>query len=451
MATGSVRRRAQLAWLRPDLTFVELRGNMATRLERAAGEGAGVVAVAALDRLGLTGQIAEVLETGTLLPQVAQGALAVECRADDDEVRRVLGAIDDAVAHRAVTAERAFLAALGGGCTLPVGALATPSGFAADRCPRRGASGAGSRVPRRSPWRACWPAGTGGSCCGDGLPAAIRSSSGGGWPRIFSTTGAGPSTTGARRGGGAVTVYLVGAGPGDPGLLTRRGAEVLARAEVVVFDRLVLPALLELAPPTALLIDMGKSPGETGRQEEIHAVLIEHGPGKTVVRLKGGDPFVFGRGSEEIEALRAAGVDYEVVPGVTSAFAVPAYAGVPVTHRGLSTSVTVVTGHVGDPSAPGGVAWEALARAGRDARDLDGDGEQSRDRPASDGRRSEPPTPPFSSSSGGRRRPSVRCGCASASCPPSSCGHRPPSWSGPWPASISAAAAADPWRVCRWS
>jgi uroporphyrinogen III methyltransferase/synthase len=166
-----------------------------------------------------------------------------------------------------------------------------------------------------------------------------------------------------------VTVYLVGAGPGDPGLITRRGAEVLGRAEVVVYDRLVLPGLLRLAPAGALLIDVGKrsggpSRGGSGRQEEIHALLIEHGAKKTVVRLKGGDPFVFGRGSEEAEALRAAGIDYEVVPGVSSAFAVPASAGVPVTHRGLSSSVTVVTGHVGDPSAPGGVAWEALARAG---------------------------------------------------------------------------------------
>ncbi len=159
-----------------------------------------------------------------------------------------------------------------------------------------------------------------------------------------------------------MTVYLVGAGPGDPGLLTRRGAEVLARADVVVFDRLVHRALLDLAPAGALRLDMGKEPGQTHRQEGIHAVLIEHGAARTVVRLKGGDPFVFGRGSEEVEALRAAGVDYEVVPGVTSAFAVPAYAGVPVTHRGLSRSVTVVTGHVGDPSAGGGVAWETLAR-----------------------------------------------------------------------------------------
>jgi uroporphyrinogen III methyltransferase/synthase len=164
-----------------------------------------------------------------------------------------------------------------------------------------------------------------------------------------------------------VTVYLVGAGPGDPGLLTRRGAELLGRADVVVYDRLVLPALLALAPAGALCIDAGKRPGQTRRQEEIHALLIEHGaarPAGIVVRLKGGDPFVFGRGSEEVEALRAAGIDYEVVPGVSSAFGVPATAGVPVTHRGLSSSVTVVTGHVGDRSSPSTVAWEALARAG---------------------------------------------------------------------------------------
>ncbi len=147
VATGSVRRRAQLSWLRPDLTFAELRGNMATRLERARREGAGVVAVAAFERLGLAGQIAEVLDTGTLLPQVAQGALAVECRADDDAVRRVVIGIDDPVAHLAVTAERAFLAALGGGCTLPVGALATPSGFRPVGVPDRGTAPTGAHAP----------------------------------------------------------------------------------------------------------------------------------------------------------------------------------------------------------------------------------------------------------------------------------------------------------------
>jgi hydroxymethylbilane synthase len=124
VATGSVRRRAQLAWLRPDLTFCDLRGNIATRLERAREVDAGVLALAALERLGLTAHVAEVFDPGTLLPQVGQGALGVECRQDDGDVFSLLEAIDDHVAHTAVLAERSFLAALGGGCTLPLGALA---------------------------------------------------------------------------------------------------------------------------------------------------------------------------------------------------------------------------------------------------------------------------------------------------------------------------------------
>ena len=161
-----------------------------------------------------------------------------------------------------------------------------------------------------------------------------------------------------------MTVYLVGAGPGDPGLLTRRGAELLSRADVVVHDRLVPAELLALAPPGALVVDVGKRPGVPRRQEDINALLVEHGrAGRTVVRLKGGDPFLFGRGGEEALSLAAAGVPFEVVPGVTAAFATAAYAGVPVTHRGLASSVTVVTGRVGEKEA-GEVDWESLARAG---------------------------------------------------------------------------------------
>ena len=169
-----------------------------------------------------------------------------------------------------------------------------------------------------------------------------------------------------------MTVYLVGAGPGDPGLLTRRGAELLARADVVVHDRLVDPRVLALARPRAELVDVGKRPGAPGGdgpphargQEEINELLVELSrAGKTVVRLKGGDPFVFGRGGEEAEALQRAGIEWDVVPGVSSAFAVPALAGIPVTHRGRSTSVTVVTGHGGDDPG-GGVDWEVLARGG---------------------------------------------------------------------------------------
>jgi uroporphyrinogen III methyltransferase/synthase len=148
-----------------------------------------------------------------------------------------------------------------------------------------------------------------------------------------------------------VTVHLVGAGPGDPGLLTRRGAELLATADVVVHDRLVDPAVLALASPRARLIDVGKPAGRGAcaghaSQARINALLVaEARHGATVVRLKGGDPFLFGRGGEEALALEQAGVAYEVVPGVSSAFAVPAAAGVPVTHRGLARSVSVLSGH----------------------------------------------------------------------------------------------------------
>jgi len=162
-----------------------------------------------------------------------------------------------------------------------------------------------------------------------------------------------------------MTVYLVGAGPGDPGLLTVRGAEVLARADVVVYDRLSVASLLDLAPPHAERISVGKTPrGPSTSQDDINALLVEKGKaGLEVVRLKGGDPFVFARGGEEAQALADAGVPFEVVPGVTSAVAVPAYAGVPVTHRGLSTSFTVVTGHE-DPWAATETDWEAVARVG---------------------------------------------------------------------------------------
>lgn len=162
-----------------------------------------------------------------------------------------------------------------------------------------------------------------------------------------------------------MTVYLVGAGPGDPDLLTVKGAEVLRRADVVVYDRLSVASLLDLAPPSAERIGVGKTPGHPSvPQEEINELLIARGrEGKEVVRLKGGDPFVFARGGEEAQALLDAGVSFEVVPGITSAVGVPAYAGVPLTYRGKSTSFTVVTGHE-DPWAATETDWDAVARVG---------------------------------------------------------------------------------------
>ncbi len=163
-----------------------------------------------------------------------------------------------------------------------------------------------------------------------------------------------------------MTVYLVGAGPGDPGLVTVRGAEVLGRADVVVHDRLSAAELLDLAPPAAERIDVGKAPGRhTMTQDAISTLLVERGrAGQEVVRLKGGDPYVFARGGEEAAALAQAGVDFEVVPGITSALAAPAAAGIPVTLRYSSTSFTVVTGHEDPASGEGSVDWEAVARLG---------------------------------------------------------------------------------------
>jgi uroporphyrinogen III methyltransferase/synthase len=160
-----------------------------------------------------------------------------------------------------------------------------------------------------------------------------------------------------------VTVYLVGAGPGDPALLTARALELIAAADVIVYDRLIPAEALSGARADARLIFAGKEGGgEAVAQAEIERLLVEHAAaGRTVVRLKGGDPFVFGRGGEEAEALTAAGIPFEVVPGVTAGIAAPAYAGIPVTHRELSSAVAFVTGHE-DPSKPeSSLDWPALA------------------------------------------------------------------------------------------
>jgi uroporphyrinogen III methyltransferase / synthase len=158
-------------------------------------------------------------------------------------------------------------------------------------------------------------------------------------------------------------VYLVGAGPGDPGLLTVRGKECLEQADIVLYDYLANPALLDYAPANAERVYVGRrGRGQYQEQTEINRVLIERArAGQVVVRLKGGDPFVFGRGGEEAEAVAAAGLRFEVVPGVTAAVAVPAYAGIPVTHRTLASTMTVVTGHEDPSKGTTVIDWPKLA------------------------------------------------------------------------------------------
>src|SRR5438552_8069055 len=159
-------------------------------------------------------------------------------------------------------------------------------------------------------------------------------------------------------------VYLVGAGPGDAGLLTVRGAELMARADVVVYDALVNPELLRLAPKSAEIIYGGKRGKEHAiPQAELNQLLISKARGgKTVVRLKGGDPYVFGRGGEEAVELADAGVAFEVVPGVSSFVAVPNYAGVPLTHRDFSSRITLITGHEDPAKEASAIDWPQVAK-----------------------------------------------------------------------------------------
>jgi len=159
-------------------------------------------------------------------------------------------------------------------------------------------------------------------------------------------------------------VTLVGAGPGDPGLLTLAGRDALVEADVILYDRLANPQLLEWAAPHCLKLPVGKFPGcHPVPQEQINDLLIEHAlRGVRVVRLKGGDPFVFGRGGEEVSALRARGIPYRVIPGVSSALAAPAAIGIPITDRRCAGAFRVITGNAISEEGVGGIAWADLAR-----------------------------------------------------------------------------------------
>lgn len=322
VATGSPRRDLLLRRLRPDLRIVGIRGNVDTRLrklfEPAADEpllDALVLAAAGLRRLGREDAVTRYLDVETMLPAPNQGQLAIELRADDAELRAKVDALGSDTAETIAQTERGFLREIGADCHMPVGALAKREGSKVRlRCvfARTAAEqpAFADVVGRTSAEAACLAA------------AEIR-----------------------RQLAGEVT--LVGAGPGDPGLITVKGLEALKAADVIVYDRLVDDALLQAAKPGCELIYVGKASGNhTLPQDGINALLAKKAlMNARVVRLKGGDPFVFGRGGEEAEYLLARGIACSVVPGVTSAVAVPASVGIPVTHRGVAQGFEVVTAH----------------------------------------------------------------------------------------------------------
>lgn len=340
IGTGSLRRQLQISAMNPGVVTKLLRGNVQTRIEKLRqGQYDGIVlAAAGLRRLGLLSEPdlhLEYFDKSRFVPAAGQGFLAVESRSGQWE--QVLSAIHSQEAAAALSAEREFLRILGGGCNAPCGAY----------CRRIGGELAMTVM-----------------YAGDGRHPMYRED------RLAPETGESWQECAcrlAKRLAGQVQyrpVYLVGAGPGDEGLITKKGLERLRQAEVVVYDSLISGSLLNEAPLDAELIYAGKRSGSHHMsQEEISGILVDKAKqGRKVVRLKGGDPYVFGRGGEEALALMSQGIPYEVVPGVSSISSVPAYGGIPVTHRGLASSFHVITGHESGKKTGPVLDYQTLAR-----------------------------------------------------------------------------------------
>lgn len=318
IGTGSPRRKFQLLRLRPDLSVVDIRGNVDTRLRKMEEEKLDgiVLAAAGMHRLGMQDRITCYLEPGQMVPAPAQGVLALEIRKDDEELCHLLDALGDEETAGAAAAERNFLQAMGGDCHMPVGAVCEKTGPEEYRLRAMFGSADGKKLAFSE---------TAGS-----IPAELAKEA-------------------ARRIRQQLSglVSLVGAGPGDPGLITEKGLRAIRQADCIVYDRLACPTLLGHASPSCEKIYVGKaSRHHTMKQEDINRLLIRKSMEyNRVVRLKGGDNYVFGRGGEEGLSLWEHGVPFEVIPGISSALAGPAYAGIPVTHRGIASGFHVVTAH----------------------------------------------------------------------------------------------------------
>lgn len=318
IGTGSKRRAFQIKKLRPDLKIVDIRGNVETRIRKMQEQALDgiILAAAGLKRLGMEHKITQYLDSEEMISAPAQGALAIEVRKDNKELIHMLDAFADETSIAEIQAEREFLQRMGGGCFTPTGAV----------CKK---SETGTYVMK--------------AMYGDEEGKRIV---------FIDAEGKTPQETAQKaeikiRRKIAGTVLLVGAGPGDPELITRKGFKALRKADCIIYDRLASLELLKEATDTCEKIYVGKANHHhTLKQEEINQLLVkkamEH---SLVVRLKGGDPYVFGRGGEEGLFLKEHGVEFSMVPGISSAIAGPAYAGIPVTHRGLSKGFHVVTAH----------------------------------------------------------------------------------------------------------
>lgn len=353
VGTGSLRRALQIRQMCNGVEIRDIRGNVPTRLKKLSEElfDGIILAAAGLKRLGYLSDACdetgcfeaegqtffyEILPKEQFFPAAGQGIIAVETRQHDCE--DCMQAIHDEQTWQMFLAERAFLKAIGGGCNEAAAVDVRMDG---------------QKISVRARY------------AGDGLHMKEKTVTGTRCGNIEEDRKLAVSLgeqIAARLQSGKV--YLIGAGPGDTGLITMKGIEALKEADVIVYDHLASPSLLNTTKDEAEWIDAGKFAGHHRmKQAEIEELLIEKAmEGQTVARLKGGDPFIFGRGGEEALALTAAGIEYEVIPGVSSAYSAPAYAGIPITHRGKASSFHVITGHEDPTKENSSLDYEILAR-----------------------------------------------------------------------------------------
>lgn len=317
IGTGSKRREFQLKRLRPDIKVVNIRGNVDTRLRKMEEEKLDgiVLAAAGLNRLGLQGKITAYFSTQEMIPAPAQGTLALEIREGEEKLLQMLDALQDKKTAEMIKAERGFLQEIGGDCHIPIGAVCKNKDGAYELRVMFG-NETGSRQAYATVW-------------GDKPDSLAKEAA-----RKIRQKMAG-------------LVSLVGAGPGDVELITVKGQKAIREADCILYDRLSSRELLDEVKPGCELIYVGKaSHNHTMKQGEINRLLVEMSMKyEKTVRLKGGDVYVFGRGGEEGLYLKENGVPFEVVPGVSAAIAGLAYAGIPITHRGLAHGFHVVTAH----------------------------------------------------------------------------------------------------------
>lgn len=322
IGTGSKRRAFQLLKIREDLKIVDIRGNVDTRLRKMQEQKLDgiVLAAAGLKRLGMETVITQYLEPEQMISAPAQGALAPEVREDMAVLREMLDALGDERADRMVKAERAFLKAMNADCHVPVGAI----------CREK----EGGRLYLQTVF---------GDANGERLVFAEAETNGENDDPLQLAQEAAEQIWCQMTG----KVYLVGAGPGDAGLITVKGLSCIRQADCIIYDRLIPEQLLSETKEDCCQIYVGKkNHHHTMGQEEINELLVESARKyKVIVRLKGGDPYVFGRGGEEGIFLQEHAIPFEVIPGISSALAGLAYAGIPITHRGVATGFHVVTAH----------------------------------------------------------------------------------------------------------